>query len=95
MKQTIGLLTIGQSPRVDMTPEMKLILGEHVELVEMGAIDGLSEKELQDFAPSPGGAVYISRLKDGRSSGYPNKLCCLSCRKRLNAWRKGAFRRQF
>ncbi|MFC7395439.1 AroM family protein [Scopulibacillus cellulosilyticus] len=67
MKQKVGLLTIGQSPRVDMTPEMKMFLGEQIELVEMGAIDGMSGEELKELAPVPGDLTYVSRLKDGGS----------------------------
>lgn len=63
----IGLLTIGQSPRIDVTPSIQEILGEHVKLVERGGLDGLSEKELSQIAPGPGDTTYVSRLSDGRS----------------------------
>ena len=38
----IGMLTIGQSPRDDILPGLKEILGKNVEIVEAGALDGKS-----------------------------------------------------
>ena len=38
----IGMLTIGQSPRNDILPGLKEILGKNVEIVEAGALDGLT-----------------------------------------------------
>ena len=38
----IGAITIGQSPRVDVVPEMQQILGPDVEIVQAGVLDGLS-----------------------------------------------------
>ena len=51
MVKKIGLLTIGQSPRVDMTPEMAPLLGDDCEFIEAGAIDDLSLEEIEAFAP--------------------------------------------
>lgn len=33
----VGILTIGQSPRVDVIPEIRDVLGPDVEIVEKGA----------------------------------------------------------
>lgn len=67
MRQKVGLLTIGQSPRVDMTPEMATFLEEHVDFVEMGAVDDLTDEELKALDPGLDDVTYISRLRDGRS----------------------------
>ncbi len=40
MKPLIGTVTIGQSPRVDLIPELRAILGEEVQIIEAGALDG-------------------------------------------------------
>lgn len=60
----LGLITIGQSPRSDVVPEMKPYLGE-TEIVELGALDGLSLKEIEALSPKEGEPVLVSRLKDG------------------------------
>ncbi len=40
----VGVVTIGQSPRTDVLPEMKLFWGGEVEVRECGALDDLSRK---------------------------------------------------
>lgn len=61
----IGAVTIGQAPRGDLVPEMAPFLGETVEVVERGLLDGRSVSEIQALRPEAGGAVLVSRLRDG------------------------------
>jgi protein AroM len=61
----IGAVTIGQSPRVDIVPEILEVLGPGVEILERGALDGLSLKEVNDFRPGRRGSILITRMKDG------------------------------
>ena len=49
MKKKIGAITIGQSPRIDVIPEMQEILGENVIILEAGALDGLTKEEIEEF----------------------------------------------
>ena len=42
----IGALTIGQSPRKDVIPEMREVLGTEVDIVEKGVLDDLSLEEV-------------------------------------------------
>jgi protein AroM len=63
----IGTVTIGQSPRVDVIPEIASILGADVEIREAGALDGLSKEEIAKFAPEKGDYVLVTRLADGSS----------------------------
>ncbi|MDP2859427.1 MAG: AroM family protein [Bacillota bacterium] len=63
----LGTVTIGQSPRTDLIPEMKAILGAEVEVVEGGALDGLSRGEIEAFKPEAGDYVLVTRLRDGTS----------------------------
>ena len=58
----VGAVTIGQSPRVDVMGDMKAILGEEVEVLEAGALDGLS-MESGGFAKF-GESFILSRLQD-------------------------------
>ena len=65
MKKLIGAITIGQSPRVDATPEMMAVMPPNTELIEAGALDGLSRATIDTFAPQEGEYVLVSRLRDG------------------------------
>ena len=60
----VGFITIGQSPRVDVVPEIKPYLGD-VEIIECGALDGLTLEEIKELAPKEGDYVLVSRLRDG------------------------------
>lgn len=63
----LGVLTIGQAPRTDLTPEIApLLLG--VSLIEAGVLDGLEYGGiLAEGAPKPGEHALTTRLADGRS----------------------------
>jgi protein AroM len=61
----VGIVEIGQSPRPDVLSDVKTILGSSVEIIECGALDGLSREKIREFEPSPGGNVLVTRLRDG------------------------------
>lgn len=65
MKRRIALLTIGQSPRVDVTPEIQTSVSGQVEIVEGGALDGLDREEIKAQAPKTAQSTLVSRMKDG------------------------------
>ncbi|ETA80077.1 AroM family protein [Youngiibacter fragilis] len=69
----VGAITVGQSPRVDVTPDLLPIFGDKVELIEIGALDGLSYEEIAEFAPVDGDYVLVSRMKDGGSVTFAEK----------------------
>ena len=60
----VGFVTIGQSPRTDILEELKPLLGS-LEILEQGALDGLSLNEIEAVAPLPEETPYVSRLVDG------------------------------
>ena len=63
----LGVVTIGQAPRVDLVPEIRSILGEEVQIIEKGALDELSLKEVEAFYPGKGDEVLVTRMADGAS----------------------------
>ncbi|HLJ61180.1 MAG TPA: AroM family protein [bacterium] len=63
--RTVGFVTIGQSPRLDLIDEFDRAL-QHARLVQAGALDGLSDAEIAQFAPRDDDAVLVSRLRTGR-----------------------------
>ncbi len=61
----IGIVTIGQSPRTDVVPEMQSYMGAHVSVIERGALDGLSLTEAKEFAPEAGMLPLVTRMQNG------------------------------
>lgn len=67
MKATVGMITIGQAPRVDVIPEMAELMGPGVQVVERGALDGLERAEIATLAPGPDDEVLVTRLLTGEA----------------------------
>ena len=67
-RRKIGAITIGQSPRVDVTPELQAVLGPEYEFIEGGALDGLTRAQVAELAPKPGDYVLVTRMADGGPS---------------------------
>ena len=66
--KTLGLLAVGQSPRLDYGPVIRSLVGSSVHVVENGLLDGLSREEMKALAPrSSSEHPVISRLNDGSS----------------------------
>lgn len=62
----LGLVAIGQTPRVDITSTLRAVLGDGVEFVEEGVLDGLDAAAVAALAPGPDDAFpLVSRLADG------------------------------
>lgn len=69
----IGAITVGQSPRVDVTADIMGIFGENVEILQAGALDGLSSSDIAKFAPQKDDYVLVSRLVDGTSVTFAER----------------------
>ncbi|MGH2317064.1 AroM family protein [Planococcus sp. SE5232] len=63
----VGVLTIGQSPRSDVTPSIQQILGDEVTIIEAGGLDGISDMDMSSIRPSASDTTYISKLRNGLS----------------------------
>jgi len=63
----VGLITVGQSPRTDVVPDMAVILGGDVDIIEAGALDGLSRAQIDALAPEGDDEILVTRLADGSS----------------------------
>lgn len=71
---TLHLLTIGQAPRPDITPEVTGWIGDRpgLEVREAGALDGLSRAEIERAGRAGnGGPPLVSRLRDGSEVVVP------------------------
>lgn len=68
MGRSIGVITIGQTPRVDMIPAIRGFLPKETTIIEKGVLDSKSEEEILALAPEHGQTKLISRLRDGGSA---------------------------
>jgi protein AroM len=66
-RRRVGLITIGQAPRVDMVPEMETWLGP-VRTIERGALDEMTPDGIATLRPTPDDYALITRLSDGSST---------------------------
>ncbi|WP_152397537.1 AroM family protein [Paenibacillus guangzhouensis] len=63
-----AVLTIGQAPRCDVTPQITKWLDPMMDVKQRGALDGMSVEEIAEkFEPVPGEFVLTSRLVTGQS----------------------------
>jgi hypothetical protein len=63
----IGAVTIGQSPRTDITDDLKRVLGKSIRIIEYGALDMFHYDEVVErFSPKAGETVLVTRMRDGR-----------------------------
>jgi protein AroM len=65
MLHRITFLTIGQTPRDDLVPEIVAALPLAVDVREWGALDGLDAEEIADLAPDEHDHALVTRLRDG------------------------------
>jgi protein AroM len=65
MNKKVGIITIGQSPRTDVVPEMAAFFGEGVEVLERGALDGLTLEQVREYAPEAGMIHLCTCMRDG------------------------------
>ena len=63
----VGVLTIGQSPRTDVTPSIQAIVGTDVTIIESGGLNSLSDANMHLIAPNDTDTTYISKLRNGNS----------------------------
>jgi protein AroM len=61
----VGLVTVGQSPRTDVVPDIAVRLPPGTPLFERGALDAADAESLARLAPRHGEAVLVSRMRDG------------------------------
>lgn len=61
---TIGILTIGQSPRNDLSSVIKDRFHDDVRLVERGALDSIGDDKLKQLTPTDSKNVFITKLRN-------------------------------
>jgi protein AroM len=66
MQPRVAFLTIGQSPRNDVVPDIVAETRTAFAPTERGALDGLNDAAIAALAPRPGEERLVTRLRDGR-----------------------------
>jgi protein AroM len=80
----IGMLTIGQTPRGDILPPLKEILGPSHEILEAGALDGMTKEEIKRIEFRPDDYLLVSRLRDGTETMIHKRLILPLLQKRIH-----------
>lgn len=62
----VAFVTIGQSPRNDIAPQMLADLGLPAMVEQFGILDGLDDTQIAALAPNAGEYRFASRMRDGR-----------------------------
>ncbi|MFE6446787.1 AroM family protein [Nocardiopsis dassonvillei] len=62
----LGVVTIGQAPRTDLTPEITALVPEAT-VVERGVLDGLTRAQIEARPVAPDDHALTTRLADGTS----------------------------
>ncbi len=66
LRRRVASLTVGQTPRADVLPDILAHMPAPIEVEEFGALDGLSDSEIAALAPQADEYCLITRLRDGR-----------------------------
>lgn len=62
----IGAITIGQTPRTDITGDICSMLAPNIILQEYGALDSFDADYIsRNFAPGPDSSILVTRMRDG------------------------------
>jgi protein AroM len=64
---TLGILTIGQSPRDDIVPVLRQFLPANTAITEVGCLDKLASRDLGLLVPRSEDDGIETRLRDGRN----------------------------
>ena len=64
-KPKIGMISIGQSPRPDILNIFEDAWGDRAEMIEAGALDGLTDADVKRMAPNEGDDVLVVKMADG------------------------------
>lgn len=83
--RSIAGITVGQSPRIDMTDDIRSKLAPGLELIEYGTLDDMTLEEVErELKPLPGDEVLVSRMRDGRQATFSGTRIVPLVQKRID-----------
>lgn len=65
-KPRIGMIGIGQSPRPDILTIFRDSWGDQADLIEVGALDGMTHEDVEAMGLQDGDHVLVVKMADGR-----------------------------
>ncbi len=72
MPKRVAFVTIGQSPRSDVVPDILAETREPFDVTERGALDGLDDAAIADLAPRPGKNAWCPGCATGERCCWAN-----------------------
>jgi len=84
----LGLLTIGQAPRLDFVSEIRDIIGPDCNIIEKGALDGLTHDEVGKFYPGEEDETLVTKILDGTSVKVADKYIIPKLQKKVYEFEK-------
>ncbi len=58
----LGILTIGQTPRPDITDDLAQLLPPEIQLAEFGVLDGMTPRQVREELGYTGGELLVTRM---------------------------------
>lgn len=65
IRQTVAFVTLGQTPRDDVVPELRALVGRSIDVREFGVLDDIPSDKLAGLRPDPGDPALLTRLRSG------------------------------
>jgi len=72
-RKVLGTISVGQAPDMPISIESQRVLGEDVEILEVGLWDGYTKKELEKYKPEPGVDILLGQTVDGTDFVYAER----------------------
>jgi protein AroM len=73
--KNVAIISIGQTPRVDLTPDLKKVFAKDVNLIEFGALDNYTFEEINNsFEVLDTDEILVSRMRDGRQVKFTDSF---------------------
>ena len=82
--KTIGMLTIGQTPRTDILPSLLSIMGKDYEIIEAGALDGMTLSDIRKMEIKSDDYILVSRMRDGTEIKVAKRVLLPLLQKRIH-----------
>ena len=78
------MLTIGQTPRTDILPSLLSIMGKDYEIIEAGALDGMTLSDIRKMEIKSDDYILVSRMRDGTEIKVAKRVLLPLLQKRIH-----------
>jgi protein AroM len=81
--KTIGMVTVGQAPRLDWGEDLAAVLPASTCLVQAGALDGMTYGQITALEFAPDDNVLVTKMQDGTEVRVPEQQAKALISKRI------------